>query len=493
MEDYLIYIAKVSIATFIFYLAFLLLFQNRKQFVFNRLFLPVSFLISYLIPLISIPVVRTVEMTSFEMTGPVFSSTQAAETKVEALFPIEWHQLLLGIYLLGLCGFLFQLILGNLKAFRIIQKSRKGTLFGMPVNLTIQDVHPFAFFNRIVISENTLASPDIEMIVTHENIHVKENHTLDVILTELLFLFQWFNPFAWLIKDAVKNNLEYKTDHQVVQKFNPKTYQLAMVSLADKSGVTPFLNSLNGSQLKNRIIMMKSKKENKYAIVKQLAVIPLLAFLVVTLANREVKSEVVPAISQNNTTLEGNALLAPDEGKFIVKGTVTSKTDKTPVAGVAVVVKGKPVGTISDQQGHYEIKLEDNNEELIFSLPGREKIIVKADKPTIDIEIDAIKSRKINENLKKELEKLNGSNFPITIKGHVSGTDGKPIIYASVLIKGANIGTITDVDGNYSIKVPENKSTLVFIQPSYERKEVTVEEMRKIDIQLKPVQKVEKE
>ena len=313
MEAYLTYIAKVSIATFVFYLAFLLLFQNRKQFVFNRLFLPVSFLISYLIPLISIPVVRTVEMTSFEMTGQVFSSTQSAETKVESFFPIEWHQLLWGIYLVGLCGFLFQLILGNLKASRIIQKSRKATLFGMPVSLTNKDVHPFAFFNRIVISENTLASPDIEMIVIHENIHVKENHTLDVIFTELLFLFQWFNPFAWLIRDAVKNNLEYKTDHQIVQKFNPKTYQLAMVSLADKSGVTPFLNSLNGSQLKNRIIMMKSKKDNKYAIVKQLAVIPLLAFLVVTLANREVKSEVVPAISQNNVNLENNALLSSDK------------------------------------------------------------------------------------------------------------------------------------------------------------------------------------
>ena len=51
MEAYLIYIAKASIATVVFYLAFLLLFQNRKQFVFNRIFLPVSFLISYLIPL----------------------------------------------------------------------------------------------------------------------------------------------------------------------------------------------------------------------------------------------------------------------------------------------------------------------------------------------------------------------------------------------------------------------------------------------------------
>ncbi|MGC9355887.1 MAG: TonB family protein, partial [Mariniphaga sp.] len=108
-----------------------------------------------------------------------------------------------------------------------------------------------------------------------------------------LFLLQWFNPFAWLLKDAVKNNLEYKTDDKIVKTNDPQTYQLAMVALADKKGVAPFLTALNGSQLKNRIIMMKKKTENKFAPLKQLIVLPLLAVLVMGLSNREVKTEIV--------------------------------------------------------------------------------------------------------------------------------------------------------------------------------------------------------
>jgi beta-lactamase regulating signal transducer with metallopeptidase domain len=85
------------------------------------------------------------------------------------------------------------------------------------------------------------------MIVSHEKIHVREKHTLDILFVEIMFLFQWFNPFAWLLKDAVKNNLEYKTDHEIAQQYNPQKYQMAMVALADKKGVAPFLTALNGS------------------------------------------------------------------------------------------------------------------------------------------------------------------------------------------------------------------------------------------------------
>jgi len=130
---------------------------------------------------------------------------------------------------------------------------------------------------------------------------VKEKHTLDILFTELLFLLQWFNPFAWLIKGAVKNNLEYKTDDEIVKTNDPQTYQLAMVTLADKKGVAPFLTALNGSQLKSRIIMMKKKAENKFAPLKQMVLLPLLAVLVMGLSNREVKTEI---IQQQNETVE---------------------------------------------------------------------------------------------------------------------------------------------------------------------------------------------
>ncbi|MCA1758763.1 MAG: TonB family protein, partial [Bacteroidales bacterium] len=172
----------------------------------------------------------------------------------------------------------------------------------------------------IVLSENTLNSPNLAMIVAHENIHVNEKHTLDILFTEILFLLQWFNPFAWLIKDAVKNNLEYKTDDKIVKTNDPQTYQLAMVALADKKGVAPFLTALNGSQLKNRIVMMKKKTESKFALLKRLVLLPLLAVLVMGLSNREVKTEIVQAQNQN---IE----IFPE----IQQDTTVSEIDKNPV------------------------------------------------------------------------------------------------------------------------------------------------------------------
>lgn len=303
MESFLIYIGKSAIAAGAFYVVFLLLFQNRKQFVFNRIYLPVSLLLSFVIPLITFTTVKYIEPAP----APDFSSfaylANTTEIQTPPAFVWEWYHYLFGIYLLGAAGFLFHLLLGHLKAISIIRKSHIQNLFKSLVNITKKDVHPFSFFNKIVLSEKTLSHPNLDIIVNHESIHVKEKHTFDILFAEILFLFQWFNPFAWLMKDAVKNNLEYKTDHEIAKSTNPQTYQMAMVTLADKRGVAPFLTALNGSQLKNRIIMMKKKTENKYALLKQLVVLPLLAVLIMGLSNKEVKTEIISTPSSKNTTL----------------------------------------------------------------------------------------------------------------------------------------------------------------------------------------------
>lgn len=276
METYLTYIAKAAIAAGAFYMAFLLLFQNQKHFTFNRIYLPATLAISFVIPLITFTTVKYIEPSNFDINSFAYLAS-ASEEIVQQAFVFEWYHYLFGLYILGVAGFLFYLLLGHLKAINIIQKSRIQRIFDNLVNITQKDVHPFSFFSKIVVSEKTLSHPDLEMIVSHENIHVREKHTLDILFTEIMFLFQWFNPFAWLIKDAVKNNLEYLTDNEIAKKYNPQTYQLAMVTLADKQGIAPFLTALNGSQLKNRIVMMKKRTESRYSILKQLVVLPLLA------------------------------------------------------------------------------------------------------------------------------------------------------------------------------------------------------------------------
>ena len=452
METYLIYIGKVAVATCAFYIAYLLLFQNRKQFVFNRVYLPVSLAVSFIIPLITLTTVKYfIPETSVDSNSFAWLP-EPEEIQTKGLV-WEWYHFVTGLYISGVAGFLLHLLLGHLKALTIVGSSRTEEIFGAKVCVTRKEVHPFSFFNRIVVSEKTLSHPNLDMIVSHEKIHVAENHTLDILLTEILFLLQWFNPFAWLIRDAVKNNLEYKTDHQIAQHFHPQTYQLAMVSLADKEGVAPFLTALNGSQLKNRIIMMKKKTENKFAVVKQLAVLPLLAVLVMGLSNRETKTEII-----QNESISATVVTQNDK---TVKGKITDEKG-LPVSSVSVLLKGKTIGTISDPNGNYEIKLANGPETLIFSMPGYERV---------EIAVNPEKQKELNVKLKAdnsaktgELKVVANGNNPTAVPGSVTirnadGTVTKPLF----IVDGKETESIETLDPETieSISVLKEKSATV--------------------------------
>jgi TonB-dependent SusC/RagA subfamily outer membrane receptor len=362
MENFLLYIGKSALAAGAFYLVYLVLFQNQKQFTFNRIYLPVSLTLSFVIPLISFTTVNYVEPIPVESNPlPVFTESfePVIMQQTQPQFIWEWYHWLFAIYAAGTALFLLRLLLGHGKAWNIIRKSRVQELFNRLVNISKKDIHPFSFFSKIVLSENTLSHPNLEMIVAHESIHVKEKHTLDILFTEILFLLQWFNPFAWLLKDAVKNNLEYKTDHEIAKTTDAQTYQLAMVALADKQGVAPFLTALNGSQLKNRIVMMKKNAKNKYAWLKQLVVLPLLAVLVMGLSNREIKTEIKHLNESTPTHLE------TQEETTVYDQTTYSNNEH--LEDKIISKKDQQIEPISDAKDNYKIQSDNEQETMILS------------------------------------------------------------------------------------------------------------------------------
>jgi len=391
MENVLFYSLKIAVAIAVLFLAYLVFFQNRKLFTFNRNYLLASLFIAYIIPLITITVKTKVEPFAFVVPVKSVETGMLMPVSGSTKFILEWYHYLFIFYIVGLTAFLFHLVIGHLKAISIIRKSRKQCLFETQVFVSDEDIHPFSFFNTIVISKEALTHPNLEMIINHEKIHVKEKHTFDILIAEILFLPQWFNPFAWLVKDAVKNNLEYKTDFTITKFSNRETYQLAMVSLAGKKGVAPFLTALNGSQLKNRIIMMKKKTENKFVIVKQLLILPLLAILVMGLSNKKVQ----PVTNQDSKTVNGIVNNKKSDvipivtviTEKIIKGKVTNEKGKS-IPGVNVIIKGKHVGTVTDKNGNYIIRLENKNETLIFSLNGfTEQEILVNDSEEINVQL----------------------------------------------------------------------------------------------------------
>ncbi|WP_321348242.1 TonB-dependent receptor plug domain-containing protein [uncultured Draconibacterium sp.] len=467
MEDFILYIGKAALALGAFYLAYLALFQHQKHFFFNRIYLPVSFLVSFLIPLITFTKVNYIQpIPAATSTG--FAYLPEAAVASEPQFNFEWYHYLLGIYALGIVVFMLNLLIGHLKAMNIIRFSRLKELFGAQVNLTKKDVHPFSFFSRIVLSERTLKNPDLKMIVDHEMIHVRERHTLDILFAELLFLFQWFNPFAWLTRDAMRNNLEYLTDHQVAQNHNAEAYQLAMVGLAHKKGVAPFLTALNGSQLKNRIIMMKKKTENRYSLMKQLVVLPLLAILVMGLSNKEVKTEIVQEAAQSVQITDVTQLIYH---QISLSGIVTDENGNL-IGGVEIYSQNGNLVAQTGENGKFRISPEDNEKSFIVAKEGYRSTEIKND------------TGKSKEQLLIQLDRIEKSPKGKVISGKITNEGGDGLPAVAVLVKGTNIGTISDVHGNYEIKTDEN-NTLLFSMVGHERKEVAIDGKTELNVQLK--------
>jgi beta-lactamase regulating signal transducer with metallopeptidase domain len=373
MEEMLTYQGKVAIAFMVFFIAFKVLFDSWKNFGFNRLYLLGSMIISFIVPLITFTIVREVAPTFvyFESSGNEIFIPPTTVQKEE----INILQIILTLYFAGVAFFLVRLLAGHVKAISIIFKSRKMQENGIPLYIYPAEIHPFAFFSKVVVPETVLQGKAFHMILNHEMVHIQEKHWLDNLTSELLCAVQWFNPFAWMMKGALKRNLEFQADNKVVAFHDAETYQMALVSMANTQGPGTFLTAINSSDLKTRIKMMKMKTENKYTFVKQLVVLPLLAVLIMGLSNKVVKTEILPV---NKTEIIN--------GK-IIKGKVTDEKGVL-IEGASIEVKGRQYGVITDIKGNYQIEIEPTDETLIYGYLYHDKKEVNIDgKSEIDAQL----------------------------------------------------------------------------------------------------------
>ena len=471
METLIIYLGKTALTAGAFYMAYMALFMHQKHFVFNRIYLPGSFLISFIIPLCKFTSVKYVEVGGQAITTQSSNSGSISEIVLSPSFSLEWHHYLFGIYLTGVIVFIILLLVGYIKASKIIDYSENRNLFGSEVCVTDKDVHPFSFFSKIVISKGILKHPKLEMIINHEKIHVCEKHTIDIIFTELLFIPQWFNPFAWLFKDAVKNNLEYKTDHLVAKHFDSEEYQLTMVALAHKKTIAPFLTALNGSQLKNRIIMMKKKTENKFAIVKQLVVLPLTAILVMGLSTKEVKTK---TIYSNTEKVVENVSQTP------LKEIITDLATDVPMQSetersIEIPKKNVLVETIPNQNSEKDLGNFNKN---TISQNERDSE-----------EIEPVKSIAANFEITREGEIENANtliNKVFLINGKVVAKEsGKPIAGVTIKVKGSSMATISDYKGEFAIKSDDKNITLQLESQGYLKEEIICNGKKEVLVELK--------
>ncbi|HEV2481754.1 MAG TPA: M56 family metallopeptidase [Puia sp.] len=225
------------------------------------------------------------------------------------------------------------------------------------------DRAPCSFGNTIFINPERYDWETYNQILIHEKIHVSGRHTLDILLAELALVIQWFNPFAWLYRREVENNLEYLTDAHVLldATIERSAYQLSLLRVSAPQLPFSLTNNYNHSLLKRRIVMMNSQRSSLHTVWKYFFLIPLLTGLMCALNK--------PAIALGAATNDLSLAHAPLFNFIAPAGDTVKKPARSTGDAPAAVQKASQAASSSgsSDQGIRSGERADSGEEPAYN------------------------------------------------------------------------------------------------------------------------------
>ena len=382
MPVVIIYLLKLSVSLAVVFLFYHFILQKLTFYNSNRWYLLGYTLLSFLIPFINISPV--LEKNNWESNAavnwvPVISDNTTANLPVETGSSFSaWNvmMILLGI---GMTIMLFRLLIQLFSFWRLRNKATAITTEGMKLYQVDEDIIPFSFGNAIFINRHLHNENELEEIIRHEFVHVKQKHSLDILWGELLCLLNWYNPFAWLLKSSIRQNLEFIADNKVLENgFNKKQYQYLLLKVIGNNqfSIAP---KFNFSSLKKRIAMMNKTKSTKRQLLRLLFLLPATAILLLAFRNKyaaiqhKTPGTTINVMQESLPSIKKDTLKIPDEISSInVMESKESNTSSDPLkkkmSGMVVVKRkdgGKEVYDLNKKesmdafQKKYGVSLED--------------------------------------------------------------------------------------------------------------------------------------
>ena len=335
MGTFFVYILKSSVCLAGFYLFYRLLLSRETFHRFNRIALLALLLLSLCLPFIQFTTSQHTEVhqTMLTIEQLLMMADATAVVPQEQEITVSGIQILLMIYLAGILFFTVRNLYSLTSLLMLLKSGRKEKIeHGITLVVHEKQIAPFSWMKYIVISRTDLEENGREILI-HEMAHIRNRHSIDLLIADICIFFQWFNPASWLLKQELQNIHEYEADETVIKEgVNAKEYQLLLIKKAVGTRLYSMANSFNHSKLKKRITMMIKKKSNPWARMKYAYVLPLAAVAVVAFARPEFsnKMEEISAVKVNDL-------------KEIVETKVLENQSSSPV-----LVKEKPLMAVSD-------------------------------------------------------------------------------------------------------------------------------------------------
>jgi len=271
--DYLFKVAVYLGATYLFYRYLL---RDDVNFLGNRLFLLFMLPLSFLLPLA--PLQSPFRALTFSAEA---LSAAAALPMVEAPAASLFGSIILVLYWTGVALFMLRILFHLFHLYRLQHRHPREQLHNITLVRVAAPIPPFSFFNRIFLhTPKNSDAREIEQIISHESVHIRQLHSLDILVMEVVVALQWFNPLVWFYRKALKETHEYLADREVIaQGFNADGYSLLLFEQQFGAKLFEFASHLKQSQIKRRMFMMNRMNKAGKAPYKIILALPLIALL----------------------------------------------------------------------------------------------------------------------------------------------------------------------------------------------------------------------
>jgi beta-lactamase regulating signal transducer with metallopeptidase domain len=281
MPALFVFLLKVNIALLLFCAGYYLVLRHLTFYTLNRVYLLAAILFASIYPQINLSdfiqrhqqLARPVQQVVINWQAPA----QALAKTVDK--PGYWAYVEL-IFWAGAALLAIRLFVQLFSLYRLYKNSKPATIGNHQVRLMDKDAAPFSFWQSIFVNPANHEPADLKAILLHEQVHVNQWHTADILLAELSSIFYWFNPGIWLMKRAIRENIEFITDQKILKKgIDSKTYQYSLVSVSFNNTQPGIVNHFNLSTIKKRIIMMNAKRSSKINLTRYVFMVPVVVGL----------------------------------------------------------------------------------------------------------------------------------------------------------------------------------------------------------------------
>ena len=304
MGAFLFYLLKSGCCLVIFYIFFKLMMSRSTFFRFNRITLLVGLSGCTLLPLIELTTTEeTFLHTPLYAIHEILQSTEQVMSNPEEpgneillseknteISSLNWIPVTLGtIYGAGALLTFVWLSVSTCRLAQLIRMSEKKRYGNYILVIPRQPIASFSWGRYIVVSASDY-SRQSEEVLLHEMMHLRNHHTLDLLVMQIFLLVHWFNPVIWLLKRELQEIHEFEADNGVINTGVDATkYQLLLVKKAVGTRLYSMANGFNHSKLKKRITMMLKERTNRWARLKLLLAVPVMAGALYVFAQPEVK------------------------------------------------------------------------------------------------------------------------------------------------------------------------------------------------------------